>query len=91
MKNILIATLVTLAPALSFAQPITLQPGSSVVINGDVVSCVGAPADQLPACGIKQDGNAYRLYAGSTVMQSYYGFESALEGAKKAREAGLCR
>jgi hypothetical protein len=78
--------------ASAFAQPITLQPGNSVVINGDLVTCVGnRPEDLPPACSIRQDSYYYRVYAGSVIAESYNTFNAALEGVKKMKEAGLCR
>lgn len=92
MKKIILASLVFLGTAAAVAQPISLKPGSTVVINGDVVSCQGPSEDQLPpACAIKQDGYYYRLYAGSYIVESFNTFDLALAGAKKMREAGMCR
>lgn len=83
--------LVLSAHLAALAQPITLRPGSNVVINGDIVSCEAEAGAQLPACSIRQNSSAYILYAGDVVMQTFYNFDQAIEGAKKARAAGLCR
>lgn len=90
MKLTLLALSLVASPLMAFAQPIALQPGSNVVINGDIVSCNGPAADQLPSCSIKQDNGFYRLYVGSTVAESFYTFNDAVAGAKKLKEAGLC-
>lgn len=92
MKAILIVSLLSLVSVSAFAQPVSLRPGSSIVINGDVVTCQGPSEDQLaPACTVKQDGNYYRMYIGTTIAESYHSFGQALAGVKLAKEAGLCR
>ncbi|MGZ5278626.1 MAG: hypothetical protein ACXWC9_01710 [Pseudobdellovibrionaceae bacterium] len=92
MKNIMICLIALFASASAFAQPINLQAGSSVVINGDLVSCEGPSEENLPpACSIKQDSSFYRLYAGTVIAESFHTFAAAVEGAKKMKEAGLCR
>jgi len=92
MKSLFCTALLTLCSAAALAQPINLQSGSSIVINGDVVSCQGPATDSLaPACTIRQDGYYYRVYAGDTISQSYTDFDSAINGVKAMREAGLCR
>ncbi|MNJ91166.1 hypothetical protein D3C87_88130 [compost metagenome] len=92
MKKMITVAALLLVPFTSFAQPISLQPGSSVVINGDVVSCLGPSEQDLPpACSIRQDGSYYRLYAGNSIAQSFHTFEHALDGAKRMKAAGLCR
>lgn len=93
MKHLLIASLVTLSSFAAFAQPISLKPGSSVVVNGDLVSCEAPQNDNsaLPVCTLKQDGSYYRVYAGTVIAETYYSFNEAINGVKKMKEAGLCR
>jgi len=91
MKNVLIASLITLGSAAAFAQPISLQPGSSVVVNGDLVSCLAPENMNVPACSIKQDGSYYRVYAGNTIAQTYAYFDQAIDGVKQMKSVGLCR
>lgn len=93
MKNLIIASLVTFSSFAAFAQPISLKPGSSVVVNGDLVSCEAPQNDtaDLPVCSIKQDGYFYRVYAGNVIAESYSYFDQAIQGVKKMKEAGLCR
>ncbi len=91
MKTVLIAASILVSPLFAFAQPISLQPGSTVVINGDVVSCNGPATDQLPVCSIRQDAGFYRLLSGNTVVESFYSFNDAIAGAKKLKDAGLCK
>ena len=91
MNKILVLSFLALGGTSAFAQQIDLQPGSSVVINGQVIACAGAPANEAPICHIEQDGYYYRLYADSKIVNSYRSFELALEDAKKMKEAGLCR
>lgn len=93
MKQVLIASLITLASLTASAQPIHLKPGSSIIINGDVVSCEAPLTDPAttPVCSIKQDGYYYRVYSGSTLAETFGSFENAIEGVKKMKQAGLCR
>jgi hypothetical protein len=92
MKTLWIASLLTFASLSAFAQPINLKAGSSVVVNGDLVTCEPPPAGNgVPACSIVQDGSWYRVYAGSVIAQSYYHFDEAIDGVKKMQGAGLCR
>ena len=92
MTKSFLALIVSFSAVSVYAQPVSLKAGSSVVINGDLISCEGPSSDQLPpACSIKQDGNTYRLYIGSTVAESFYSYDLALVGAKKKKDAGLCR
>ncbi|MGZ3770679.1 MAG: hypothetical protein ACXVCP_13795 [Bdellovibrio sp.] len=95
MKKLFALFLLSVFPFASFAQPVLLKPGSSVEINGDVISCDG-PTDGnlLPQCNLQQDlkySNVYLVYAGSTVVNTFVGFDQALEGLKKIKVAGLCR
>ncbi len=92
MKTLLIASLMTIAPLMASAKNIDLTPGSSIVVDGDLVTCKGPSAEQLPpACSVKQDGNIYRVYVGTNIVNSYYRFEDALAGVKELKAAGLCR
>ena len=93
MKNTALGLIVCLSSAVAIAQPISLAPGSSVVIGGELVSCQGPASGNLPpACSIKQDGNnTYLLYAGDSIVERFYSFSDAINGAKKMKEAGLCR
>jgi hypothetical protein len=91
MKSVLFA-MMTLLTTAAWAQPIELKAGATVVINGEVVSCQGPSEEEMaPACSIKQDGAYYRLYAGSTIVETFVSFDSAIAGAKKMKDAGLCR
>lgn len=92
MKAFFITAAFSLFSVVASAQPIDLQAGSSIVINGEVITCLGTPADQLaPLCSIKQDGGYYRLYAGASIAESFNYFDQAMAGARKMKEAGLCR
>lgn len=92
MKKMIMIAVLFLTPLAAFAQPVQLKPGSSIVINGDVISCLGPAEDQRPpACSIRQDGSYYRLLVGAVVAESFYTFNQALEGAKAMKNAGLCR
>jgi hypothetical protein len=91
MKTLLISSLITLSSLSAFAKPIDLQPGSSIVVDGNVITCLGTPPDAVPTCAIKQDGYYYRVYAGEVVAESYHTFNEAIEGVKKMKSAGLCR
>jgi hypothetical protein len=91
MKTVFAAFALSLISFSAFAQPIDLQPGTSIVINGDVISCLGNNSETLPVCRIKQDGYYYRVYVGETVAESFNSFEQALSGVKSLKAAGLCR
>lgn len=91
MKSLLIASLVSLSSLTAFAQPIHLQAGNSVVVNGDLITCEAPTDSAVPLCSIKQDGSYYRVYTGNTIAESYYYFNDAIEGVKKLKAAGLCR
>lgn len=93
MKTIVTTVLMTLASSIAFgqAQTINLKAGSSVVLGGQLVTCEQQIDLEKPACSIKQDGGYYRLYAGTAIVESFYNFNAALEGAKKVKDAGLCR
>lgn len=92
MKKMIITAAILVVPFTSFAQPIQLKPGASIVLNGDVVSCQGPSDDTLaPVCSIRQDGNYYRVYTGTTVVNSYWSFNEAVEGVKTLKTTGLCR
>lgn len=93
MKQVLIASLITFGSLTAFAQPVQLKPGSSVVINGDLITCEAPVNDPnaLQPCSIIQHGSAYRIYVGQNIAQSYYRFDEALEGVKQMKQVGLCR
>ncbi|MGZ3774898.1 MAG: hypothetical protein ACXVCY_01050 [Pseudobdellovibrionaceae bacterium] len=92
MKKWFIMTAILALPFASFAQPIQLKPGATVVLNGDVVSCQGPSEENLtPQCSIRQDGSYYRVYSGTTVVNSYWSFSEAVEGVKTLKTTGLCR
>lgn len=92
MKNTIAAIATVLIPFTSFAAPIELKPGASIVVNGNVITCQGPSQDQLaPVCNIRQDGNYFRVYAGENVVNSYWKFDEAVAGVKTLKEAGLCR
>ncbi|MEZ0391908.1 MAG: hypothetical protein ACAH59_06815 [Pseudobdellovibrionaceae bacterium] len=91
MKKVILVLLASFATSAAWAQPINLRSGTSVVINGDVVTCEGPNQELLDACSIKQNGNHYRLYVGDSVVETFYSFDQALDGAQKMKEAGLCR
>lgn len=92
MKTLLITGLLTLAPLMASAKNIDLAPGSSIVVDGDLVTCKGQSAEQLaPVCTIKQDSNYFRVYIGTNIVNSYYKFDDALAGVKELKAAGMCR
>ncbi len=92
MKNLAVVLSVFLSSSLCFAQTINLPAGNSVVIGGELVTCQGPSEPNLPpACSIRQDGSSYHLYAGSTIAETFYSFSDAVAGAKKMKDAGLCR
>jgi ABC-type thiamine transport system ATPase subunit len=92
MKTIMTALLISLASASALAQPINIPAGGSIQINGDTVNCQGPSQSSLPpACSIHQEQNVYHLYVGENVAETFYSFNSAVEGAKQMKDAGLCR
>ena len=92
MKKTIVTIATVLVPFASFAAPIELKPGASIVVNGSVITCQGPSQDQLaPLCNIRQDGNFFRVYAGESVVNSYWQFAEAVQGVKTLKEAGLCR
>jgi len=92
MKTIMTALLISFASASALAQPISIPAGGSIAINGDIVTCQGPAESSLPpACTIHQEQTYYRLYVGANVAETFYSFNSAVEGAKQMKDAGLCR
>ncbi len=92
MKFATMTIITSLINLSAFAQPISLKPGSSIVISGNEVSCEGPSDDALvPACSIRQNGSFYQLIVEEKIVESFYTFNAAVEGAKKMKEAGLCR
>jgi hypothetical protein len=92
MKTIMTALFACIASASASAQPINLPAGGSIGINGDVVNCQGPSESSLPpACSIHQENGVYHLYVGSSVAETFYSFNAAVEGAKEMKAAGFCR
>lgn len=92
MKQVILGLVLSFASISAFAQPIDLQPGGSIYINGDLISCMNPePVPALPACSIKKDGSYYQLYTGTTLVETYFHFNDAISGATKLRSASLCR
>ena len=74
------------------AEPINLQPGSSVVIDGQIIKCEGQTVENFaPVCSIRQDGSKYRLYADENVVNTYWYFNEALKAAQDMKASGFCR
>lgn len=87
-----VLSMVALGSFAASANPINLQPGSSVVVDGQIIKCEGQSEDSLvPVCSIRQDGSKYRLYADENVVNTYWYFDEALQAAQKMKASGLCR
>ena len=92
MKTLFITSLLALCPLMASAKNIDLAPGANIVVDGDLITCKGPSTEQLPPpCTIKQDSGYFRVYAGNTIVNTYYNFDDALKAVKELKSAGLCR
>ncbi len=90
MKKVFAAVLAMGLPAFAQAS-IDLKPGTSIVINGQLIRCEGSPEEQLPLCAVKKDGGNFKVYAGPDLVNSYWDFNEALNAVSQLRQAGICR
>lgn len=90
MKKMIATIALLLLPLSSFAVT-ELRPGSSVVVNGEIIVCQAPDSSHVPACSIRQDGTYYRVYTGATIANSYFTFDQAVSAVKELKAAGLCK